>query len=255
MRKPTARQFKAGGLCCIARSMTDELSNPMVFRDGPLRSFGRVRGRKLSPKQQALLDDLLPGISIDAPGDGLLDPRQLMPDATEIHFEIGFGGGEHVAGSAARWPHVLHIGAEPFEEGLAKLLGAVEAQRLKNVRIIAGDARPVLNTLTPASIDRLVILFPDPWQKARHAKRRLIQQAFLDSARRALKPGAEMRFATDWADYADHALRVINAHDGFEWMAEASDDWRLPPADHITTRYETKGLGDCPPVFLRFVAG
>jgi tRNA (guanine-N7-)-methyltransferase len=234
--------------------MTDELPNPMVFRDVPLRSFGRVRGRKLSPKQQALLDDLLPQIALEAPAEGLLDPRTLMPDATEIHFEIGFGGGEHVAGSAARWRNVLHIGAEPFEEGVAKLLSAVEAERLENVRIIAGDARPVLDALVPASIDRLVILFPDPWQKARHAKRRLIQPAFLDAARRALKPGAEMRFATDWADYADHALRVINAYAGFEWMAEDASDWTHQPADHITTRYEMKGLGDCAPVFLRFVA-
>jgi tRNA (guanine-N7-)-methyltransferase len=171
-----------------------------------------------------------------------------------VHFEIGFGGGEHLAASAKRWPEVLHIGAEPFEEGVAKLLTAVDADNLPNVRVIAGDARPVLDRLVHACLDRLVILFPDPWHKARHAKRRLIQPAFLNAARAALKPGGELRFATDWADYADHTLAMINADPRFEWHAQDHTDWHQPPEDHVTTRYETKKLGDCPPVFLRFLA-
>jgi tRNA (guanine-N7-)-methyltransferase len=223
-------------------------------RHAPLRSFGRMRGRKLSPRQAHLMQELLPRVEVSVLPDTRIDPLDLMPSATSVHFEIGFGGGEHLAASAQKRPETLHIGAEPFEEGVAKLLAAVDADRLANVRIVAGDARPVLDALVPGCLDRLVILFPDPWHKARHTKRRLIQPAFLDAARSALKPGGELRFATDWADYADHTLHLLNTHPGFFWRAVDSASWNEPPADHVTTRYETKQLGDCPPVFLQFEA-
>jgi tRNA (guanine-N7-)-methyltransferase len=170
-----------------------------------------------------------------------------------VRYEIGFGGGEHLAEQAARNPSILHLGAEPFLDGVAKLLTQVDERGLCNVRVLAGDARPLLDALVPACLDRLIVLFPDPWQKARHAKRRLIQPAFLDAAANALVRGGELRFATDWESYGEEALARLIAHPAFAWTATAADDWRVAPGDHVTTRYETKGLGDCAPMFLRFV--
>ena len=229
-----------------------DFSAPKPF--GPLRSFGRVRGRALSDRQEHLFETLFPSVSIPAEPAETLDPLQWMPTAEAVIFEIGFGGGEHLIGQAERHPNHLFLGAEPFQEGVAKALVGIEDRGLTNVRLLASDARPVLKALKPASLDKLVILFPDPWHKAKHNKRRLIQPSFLDDAHRALKPGGELRFATDWANYAAWTLEKITQHGGFEWLAEAASDWRTPPEDHITTRYETKRLGDCAPIFLRFNA-
>lgn len=219
---------------------------------GPLRSYGRIKGRALSPLQEDLLETLLPRIAIPAEPTGELDPLTFWPEAKAVVFEIGFGGGEHLVGQAASNSQTLYLGAEPFLEGVAKALTAIDAQGLGNVRLLASDARPVLEALKPQSLDRLVILFPDPWHKNRHNKRRLIQQDFLEHAHKALKVGGELRFATDWAGYAAWTLEKVRAHGGFEWQGEQASDWRVPPADHITTRYEVKKLGDCPPIFLIF---
>jgi tRNA (guanine-N7-)-methyltransferase len=229
-----------------------DFSAPKPF--GPLRSFGRVRGRALSDRQEHLFETLFPSVSIPAEPTETLDPLQWMPAAEAVIFEIGFGGGEHLIGQAERHPNHLFLGAEPFQEGVAKALVGIEDRGLTNVRLLASDARPVLKALKPASLDKLVILFPDPWHKAKHNKRRLIQQTFLDDAHRALKPGGELRFATDWANYAAWTLEKMTQHGGFDWLAEAATDWRTPPEDHITTRYETKKLGDCAPIFLCFIA-
>jgi tRNA (guanine-N7-)-methyltransferase len=229
---------------------THEFSAPKPH--GPLRSYGRIKGRALSPLQEDLLANLLPMIAIPAEPKAELDPLSFWPDARQIVFEIGFGGGEHLIGQARAQPDTLHLGAEPFLEGVAKALTGVHQHDLKNVRLLASDARPVLAALKPASLDRLVILFPDPWHKNRHNKRRLIQQDFLEDAHKALKPGGELRFASDWADYAAWTLEKVRAHGGFSWTAEGASDWRQPPADHITTRYEVKKLGDCAPIFLIF---
>lgn len=229
---------------------THEFSAPKPH--GPLRSYGRIKGRALSPLQEELLANLLPTLAIPAEPEAELDPKCFWPDAREIVFEIGFGGGEHLIGQARAHPDTLYLGAEPFLEGVAKALTGVHQYDLKNVRLLASDARPVLAALKPASLDRLVILFPDPWHKNRHNKRRLIQLDFLEDAHKALKPGGELRFASDWADYAAWTLEKVRAHGGFSWTAEAATDWRQPPADHITTRYEVKKLGDCAPIFLIF---
>lgn len=219
---------------------------------GPLRSYGRIKGRALSPLQEDLLENLLPKIAIPAEPVGVLDPLSFWPEARDVIFEIGFGGGEHLIGQANANKANLYLGAEPFLEGVAKALTAIASEGITNVRLLASDARPVLKALKPKSLDRLVILFPDPWHKNRHNKRRLIQQDFLMDAHAALKPGGEMRFASDWADYAAWTLEKVRAHGGFDWSAENAVDWRLPPKDHITTRYEVKKLGDCAPVFLVF---
>lgn len=227
-----------------------EFSAPKPY--GPLRSYGRIKGRSLSPLQEDLLENLLPKIEIPAEPEGKLDPLLFWPEAKEVVFEIGFGGGEHLVGQARANRANLYLGAEPFLEGVAKALAVIASEELTNVRLLASDARPVLKALTAQSLNRLVILFPDPWHKNRHNKRRLIQQEFLQDAHAALKPGGELRFASDWADYAAWTLEKVRAHGGFDWSAESAKDWRVPPNDHITTRYEVKKLGDCEPIFLVF---
>jgi tRNA (guanine-N7-)-methyltransferase len=215
----------------------------------PLRTYGRTKSRPIKPRQAALMTSLLPDIGLP---DGPVDPRAIMPDAAAMWLEIGFGGGEHLAAQAARRPDSLFIGVEPFLNGVASALRHVDEQRLTNVRLVAGDGREVMSRLPDASLDRLIVLFPDPWPKTRHHKRRLVQAAFLREAVRILKPGGRFRFATDWADYADWTLEHTAREPGLRWLAERADDWRVPPTDHVTTRYETKRLGDCAPIWLEF---
>ena len=216
----------------------------------PLRSFGRLKSRPIKPRQAALMDSLLP--SLRAPLEDF-DPQALMPAAREVWLEVGFGGGEHMAAQAARSPDTLVLGAEPFLNGVASALRHVEEAGLDNVRIHDGDVRELMARMPDACLARVFVLFPDPWPKARHNKRRLIQAETVAELARLLRPGGAFRFATDWADYADWTLERVLAGGAFAWPAERADDWRVPPADHITTRYEEKRLGDCAPVFLDFV--
>jgi tRNA (guanine-N7-)-methyltransferase len=178
-----------------------------------------------------------------------------MPGASAVWLEIGFGGGEHLAAQAARRPDVLFLAAEPFLNGVASALRHIDEQALTNVRLRHGDARQLLADLPDACLSRVFILFPDPWPKARHHKRRLIQPEVLADLARTLKPGGALRFATDWRDYADWTLERMAASPDFTWTADSQADWSTPPADHVTTRYETKKLGDCAAVFLDFVRG
>lgn len=219
---------------------------------GPMRSFGRIRSRTLKPRQAALFDTLLPTIAVPDPEAGPIDPAALMPGAREVWLEIGFGGGEHLAEQARRRPDALMIGCEPFLNGVGSALRHVEEMGLANVRIHAGDARAVLDALPDASLDRIMILFPDPWPKARHNKRRLIQDETAAAFVRVLKPGGRLRFVTDWKDYAAWAHERFLRAEGLVWTADRADDWRTAPADHVTTRYEEKKLGDTPPIFLEF---
>lgn len=219
----------------------------------PMRSYGRIKARPIKPRQAALVDTLLPTLALPDLAAGPLDVRALMPEAAEVWLEIGFGGGEHLAEQAARRPDVLVIGAEPFLNGAASLLRHIDERGLHNVRVHVGDAREVLAALPDAALDRVFVLFPDPWPKARHHKRRLITSETAAELARALKPGGALRFATDWADYADQALLALTRTPGLSWTAEQADDWRRPPADHVTTRYELKRLGDIAPVWFDFV--
>ena len=215
-----------------------------------LRSFGRLKSRPIKPRQAALMETLLPGLRCPA---APFAPRELMPGAAEAWLEIGFGGGEHMAAQAARRPEVLILGAEPFQNGVASALRHVDEQQLSNVRIEDGDARALMGRLPDASIARIFVLFPDPWPKARHHKRRLIQPETVAEFARLLAPGGGLRFASDWADYVDWTLVRFAASPAFRWTAERADDWRRPPPDHVSTRYEEKRLGDCAPVFLDYV--
>jgi tRNA (guanine-N7-)-methyltransferase len=214
---------------------------------GPLRSYRRIKSRPIKPRQAGLMETLLPQIAVD-----LADP--LGGWTGPVWLEIGFGGGEHLAAQAARAPDLRILGAEPFVNGVASAVRHVEEQGLAaRARIHHGDARDLVSALPDASIERVFILFPDPWPKARHHKRRIVQPELLAGLARVLKPAGRLRFATDWADYADWTLeRVLNSG-LYDWPAERADDWRRPPADHVTTRYEQKRLGDCAPVFLDFV--
>jgi tRNA (guanine-N7-)-methyltransferase len=215
-----------------------------------LRSYGRIKSRTIKPRQAALMESLLPAIR---PPAEAFDPRTLMPGAAEAWLEIGFGGGEHMAAQAAKHPDVLILGAEPFQNGVASALRHIDDARLGNVRVHDGDVRELLSRMPDASLARAFILFPDPWPKARHHKRRLVQTDTVAELARLLRPGAALRFASDVAHYVDWSLERILGHGAFAWTAERADDWRTPPADHITTRYEEKRLGDCAPVFLDFV--
>ena len=225
-------------------------SSPADHR--PLRSFGRIKSRAIKPRQAALFDTLLPGITVPDPASGPIDPLALMPGARAAWLEIGFGGGEHLAAQAARHPDAVMIGCEPFLNGVGSALRHIDEAGLKNVRIHADDARAVVDALPDASLDRIMILFPDPWHKARHNKRRLVQDEFAMALARKLKPGGRLRFVTDWKDYADWALERFLRTPGLQWLADEADDWRTAPADHVVTRYEEKKLGDTAPIFLEF---
>ena len=218
----------------------------------PMRTFGRVKSRTIKPAQGVLLDTLLPGIAIPISEGRQLDLDALGKGHEAVWLEIGFGGGEHLAGQAKARPEVLFLGAEPFQNGAASALRHIDDMALQNVRVHVGDARDVMTALPDGSIGRVFIMFPDPWPKLRHHKRRLIQTAFVNDLTRILAPGGRIRFATDWADYADWALERFLAHPDLSWTAERAEDWRTAPPDHIPTRYQEKRLGDIDPVFLDF---
>lgn len=217
-----------------------------------MRSYGRIKSRAIKPRQAILMETLLPRIALH-PEAGPIAPASLMAGATETWLEIGFGGGEHMAAQAGRRPDVLVLGAEPFLNGVASALRHIDDLGLQNVRLLAGDARSLMTALPAGCLTRLFVLFPDPWPKARHRKRRLVNAETAREFVRLLKPGGRLRFATDVGDYADRALEDLIRTPGLRWLAERADDWRRPPADHATTRYEEKRLGDCAPVFLDFI--
>jgi tRNA (guanine-N7-)-methyltransferase len=208
---------------------------------GDLRSYGRRRGRRPSPRQAALLRDLLPRVALPLAEPAPAEPGRLFASPVdEAWLEIGFGGGEHLLWQARNNPSVGLIGCEPFEDGVIKVLGAIERERLSNVRLHADDARPLLRWLPAAAISRAFILFPDPWPKKRHHKRRLVSAATLGELARVMRPGAELRIATDIGDYARWMLLAAHAQQGLRWVADSPRDWRQRGPDWPPTRYEEK---------------
>jgi tRNA (guanine-N7-)-methyltransferase len=211
----------------------------------PLRSFGRRRGRNLRPHKQDLFDTLLPKLTIS-----LAEASAINPESS-TWLEIGFGGGEHLAHVAELHPDVQFIGCEPYVNGTAGLLAHIDKIKLSNIRIYNDDARDLVATLPDNSLERVFVLYPDPWPKKRHNKRRIISSEFLDSLARVMKPEAELRLATDSADYATWMLERLLANHNFKWLAKSSEDWLNPPPEWISTRYEQKALAGRP-TYLNF---
>lgn len=206
------------------------------------RLYGRRQDKPLKPRQRRAMETLLPRLALPDPAAGPIDPAALFPQADEIWLEVGFGGGEHLAWQAARHPDIGLIGAEPFVNGVAKLLVRIEDEQLGNVRIRFGDARPLMEALPEASLARIFVLHPDPWPKKRHHKRRMISPWFFCEAARLLKSGGELRVASDIDDYIAWTLMHARNAPAFEWTASRADDWRSRPADWPQTRYEAKSL-------------
>lgn len=160
----------------------------------------------------------------------------------QVWLEIGFGGGEHLVAQAQAHPTIGFIGCEPFLNGVAKVLSEINDNGLHNIRLCDDDARPLLDRLPEASVDRAFVLFSDPWPKKRHHKRRFFVKENLDRLARVLKDGAELRIASDHMEFLGWSLERLLAHTGLQWAARSADDWRFPPKDWVRTRYEEKAL-------------
>ena len=215
--------------------------------------YGRRKGPRLRAGRQRLLDEALPRLRIGVEPGVALDPATVFPDRRPLWLELGFGAGEHLAALARAHPEVGVIGVEPFVNGVAALLGVVEAERLGNVRIVTDDARLLLRALPTASVERVYVLFPDPWPKARHHKRRLVSPDTAAECARLLRPGGSVELATDEMGYARAMLACLLARPELRWTAERARDWRDFPALGHPTRYETKARAagrHC--VYLRF---
>src|SRR5512145_826334 len=209
-----------------------------------LRSYGRRRARAPSARKKALWEDLLPRVAVPRNPERLRRLADLFPHPVhDVWLEIGFGGGEHLVWQARHHPDIGFIGCEPFEDGVVKLLSAIELEGLANIRVCADDARPLLRLLPEASVGRTFILFPDPWPKKRHHKRRLISAATLSELARIMRAGAELRIATDVGAYAIAILGATLASRAFHWTAMGPQDWRERTPDWPQTRYERKAAG------------
>jgi tRNA (guanine-N7-)-methyltransferase len=201
------------------------------------RLYGRAKGHKLRAGQQALVDEMLPRLAVP---DGPLTPQTLFGDDRPLALEIGFGGGEHLAWQAGAAPGTGFIGCEPFLNGVVSALGHIRDDNLANVRLHRGDARDVLTRLPDASLDTLYLLHPDPWPKARHAKRRMMNPGPLDLIAAKLKPGGTFRFGTDHPVYVRWAMMQMQRRIDFAWECESATEFLTRPADWPETRYERK---------------
>jgi tRNA (guanine-N7-)-methyltransferase len=205
--------------------------------------YGRRQGHKLRKSGKFLVGERLTSLAVPVPADpnAASDPMVLFPfPVRSLWLEIGFGGGEHLAAQAAANPDVGLIGCEPFINGVASLLRQIDDRGLRNVRIHADDARDLLDRLPDGVLDRVFILFPDPWPKARHHRRRFVSRETLHALARVMADGAELRLATDHTGYGHWMLAHLIRHSAFVWMAEKAADWRHRSCDWPATRYERK---------------
>jgi tRNA (guanine-N7-)-methyltransferase len=216
--------------------------------------FGRRKGHPLRSHQAALMEQLLPRYAINLACPPPADLRTLFPhsiDATRL--EIGFGGGEHMVLQAETHPNIGQIGCEPFVNGMAKALALIEARGCQNIRLYFGDATEVIAWLPSASLDRVYLIYPDPWPKRRHWKRRFVQEDRIAEIARILQPAGEFRFVTDSTDYAAWTLERLTHSSAFTWTANRADDWRRPWDGFCETRYEAKAkLEGRVPCYLSF---
>lgn len=219
------------------------------------RIHGRRRGKPLRPRARALVESLLPRLEIAAARlTRGTDPKSFFAaPPRDVWLEIGFGKGEHLLWQAERHPDIGFIGVEPFIDGVAALLAGIEEKGLTNIRVFRDDARFLMDHLTGASLGRCFLLFPDPWPKARHHKRRFVNPANLAEMARCLREGAEFRIGTDHADYGRWILAHMLRQDGFFWDVTAPADCLTRPADWPETRYEAKGAREGrPSIYLSY---
>jgi len=216
------------------------------------RLYGRSSGHKLRAGQQELVDTLLPAISV--PDEGEVTAEALFGEPRPLHFEIGFGSGEHLADRADMLPDHGFIGAEPFLNGVAAALVLIRDRHLANVRLWRGDALEVLQRMPDGALSFLYLLHPDPWPKARHAKRRMVNDGPVDLFAAKVKPGGELRIATDHPVYLEWTLMVMQRHTHqFEWTAQSSKDFLNPSGGWIETRYGAKSRREGRrPYYLRY---
>jgi tRNA (guanine-N7-)-methyltransferase len=212
--------------------------------DGPPKQtgafFGRRKGHPLRAHQAALFDTLLPRLALDLATPAPTDLRTLFENVDDVRLESGFGGGEHLIAEATQHPRTGFIGIEPFVNGMAKALAAIEARKLVNIRLHHGDATDLFDWLPPASLSRFDLLYPDPWPKRRHWKRRFVQDKSIAAIARIVHRGGAFRFASDIPDYVAWTLLRFSRSPDFVWTAERADDWRLPWPGFTATRYEAK---------------
>jgi tRNA (guanine-N7-)-methyltransferase len=233
--------------------MNEKVEEPRrVKRDAGL--YGRRKGKTLRSYQAGLMETLLPKVQID-PAVGLDDPPGLFQNSPDdLRLEIGFGGGEHLAADAQAHPERGYIGCEPFVNGVAKLLVEIETRALSNIRVYPGDASLLIDALPAAILSGVCLLYPDPWPKRRHRDRRFVSDALLARLARAMRPGAQLRFATDIDDYAGWTLARILRSPDFSWPAQKAVEWLTPWPDWPGTRYEAKALREGRrPVYLTFI--
>jgi tRNA (guanine-N7-)-methyltransferase len=217
--------------------------------------FGRRKGHPLRARQAALFDTLLPRLALDPKKPAPADLRALFTDVDDVRLESGFGGGEHLIAQAEQHPRAGFIGVEPFVNGMAKALAAIEERKLDNIRLYHGDTTDLLDWLPAASLARFDLLYPDPWPKRRHWKRRFVQDNTVAAIARIVRPGGTFRFASDIPDYVAWTLARLLRSPHFSWTAERADDWRLPWPGFSGTRYEAKakreGRTPCYLIFKR----
>lgn len=216
--------------------------------------FGRRKGHPLRARQAALFETLLPQLALDLTTAAPNDLTALFaPPVDRVRLEIGFGGAEHLMAEAQAHPRTGFIGCEPFMNGMAKALAAIDELGLANIRLHHGDALELLAWLPSQSLSRVDLLYPDPWPKRRHWKRRFVSDANVAALARVLRPGGEFRFASDWASYAEWTLLRLLRSPEFTWTAERADDWRKPWPGFSGTRYEAKAAREGrPPTYLIF---
>ena len=208
--------------------------------------YGRIKGKALNVAQDRYLDEDLPRLSVSGitreenPERDLLDIHQLA-GGRPLWLEVGFGGGEHLVHQALHNPGVQFLGVEPYVNGVAMLLGKMRNAGVANIKLHMGDARNLMDVLPDGSVSKAFLLYPDPWPKMRHHRRRFVTQEHLIPLSKCLKPGAEFRVATDIEDYVRQTLQEV-PRAGFEWLAEGPEDWRAPWGDWIATRYEQKAV-------------
>ncbi|GAA0596035.1 tRNA (guanosine(46)-N7)-methyltransferase TrmB [Caenispirillum bisanense] len=215
-----------------------------LFHAADPRFYGRRKGKRLKSTRQRLVEDLLPQVAVAEPAEGeTLDLAALFPRPMRAYaLEVGFGNGEHLAGWAARHPDIGFIGAEPFINGVGALLVQMEEQGLDNIRVFTDDVRRLLPAIPANALEKVFVLFPDPWPKTRHARRRFINVSNLDLLAERMVDGAELRVASDDMVYVRWSLIQATNHPAFRWTAGKPEDWRQRWPDGFPTRYEAKQI-------------